>query len=126
MDAGTTTVMEPSRASMCLYVFSPSKQDRLYQLQKETLSEHLETLTGRHIAIAEVFEHEGGHFGDEELPCEECHGLRQHYHVMPGQFKVVLVNDQSVKLCAESCISCEEVFMRIENEPVDARHAFYY
>lgn len=123
MDAETTFVMESGRTSMCLYVFSPSKQDRLYQLQKETLAEHLQTLSGHHIAIAEVFEHETGHFGEEQLPCEECYGLRQHYHVMPGQFKVVLVSDESVKLCAESCISCEEVFMRIENEPTEAKHA---
>ncbi len=101
----------------CLYVFSPSKQERRYQVQMDALSDRLMTLSDHHVTIAEVFEHERGHVGLEELPCEGCQGLRRQYHVMPGQFKIVLVSDSNVKLCAESCISCEEVIMRIENEP---------
>ena len=126
MNAEATIFMEAERASMCLYVFSPSKQDRLYQLQRDTLAENLRTLSGHHITIAEVFEHEQGHIGNEELPCDNCHKLRQQFHVIPGQFKVILSNGQSsVKLCAESCVSCEEVIMRIENEPVEPKHTFY-
>ena len=125
MDTEATIFMEAGRDVMCLYVFSPSKQDRLYQLQMETLSDRLPTLTDHHITIAEVFEHELGHIGDEELPCEGCSGLRQQFHILPGQFKVVLANDSSIKLRAESCISCEEVIMRIENEPAESKHAFY-
>ena len=106
-----------SRCEKCLYVFSPSKQERRYQLQMETLSDRLLTLNDHHVTIAEVFEHEQGHVGVDDLPCDGCQGLRQQFHIMPGQFKVVLVSDSNVKLSAESCISCEEVIMRIENEP---------
>lgn len=101
----------------CLYVFSPSKQERRYQVQMDALSDRLLTLSDHHVTIAEVFEHECGHVGLEELPCQGGQGLRQQFHVMPGQFKIVLVSDSNVKLCAESFISCEEVIMRIENEP---------
>jgi len=125
MDAGTITVNAPSRSSMCLYVFSPSKQDRLYQLQMETLSNRLPTLSDRNITIAEVFEHEQGHIGMDELPRDGSYGLRQQFHVLPGQFKVVLASAASVKLCAESCVSCEEVMMRIENEPTETRSSAY-
>ena len=125
MDMGTTTFANQGRMSMYLYVFSPSKHDRLYQLQMETLSDRLNTLTGHDITVAEVFEHEHGHIGDEELPCENCQKLRQQFHVIPGQFKVVLISESSVKMCAESCVSCEEVIMRVENEPVESQqHAF--
>lgn len=100
-----------------LYVFSPSKQDRLYQLQMETLADRQIALHDHHVTIAEVFEHEVGHIGIDELPSDGCQGLRQQYHIMPGQFKVVLVGeDSAIKLRAESCVSCEEVIMRVETE----------
>jgi hypothetical protein len=111
---------------MFLYVFSPSKEERLYQLQMDTLSDRQLSLDDHDVVIAEVFENEDGHIGVDELPCERCRGLRQQFHIMPGQFKVMLVNkDSSVKLCAESCVSCEEVFLRVEkehNEEVQAGH----
>ncbi len=100
-----------------LYVFSPSKQDRLYQIQMETLADRRLSLDDHHVVIAEVFEHEGGHVGPEKIRIESSTGLRREYHISPGQFKVVLVGkDSAVKLCAESCVSCEEVIMRIETE----------
>lgn len=102
---------------MYLYVFSPSKEERLYRLQMDTLSDRQLALNGHDVVVAEVFENEDGHIGVDELPCERCRGLRQQFHIMPGQFKVMLVDkDSSVKLCAESCVSCEEVFLRVEKE----------
>jgi hypothetical protein len=100
-----------------LYVFSPSKQERVYQLQMDTLSERQLTLNDHHVVIAEVFENECGHVGPKEIHIESSTGLRREYHILPGQFKVVLVGkDSSVKMCAETCVSCEEVIMRVENE----------
>jgi hypothetical protein len=100
---------------MFLYVFSPSKEERLYQLQMDTLSDRQLALSDHDVVIAEVFENEDGHIGVDELPCDRCRGLRQQFNIMPGQFKVMLVDkDSAVKLCAESCVSCEEVFMRVE------------
>ncbi|MDH4202678.1 MAG: DUF4174 domain-containing protein [Phycisphaerae bacterium] len=102
---------------MLLYVFSPSKEERLYQLQMDTLSDRQLALNDHDVVIAEVFENEDGHIGVDELPCDRCRGLRQQFHIMPGQFKVMLVDkDSAVKLCAESCVSCEEVFLRVEKE----------
>ncbi|MCI0499376.1 MAG: DUF4174 domain-containing protein [Planctomycetales bacterium] len=103
-----------------LYVFSPSRRDRLYQLQMETLADRQRTLEGHDVVIAEVFEYEQGHVGSDELRPENSHELRRDYHIMPGQFKVVLVGkDSNIKLRAESCVSCEEVIMRVENEPIE-------
>jgi hypothetical protein len=98
-----------------LYVFSPSKEDRLYQLQMESLADRQLALNDHHVVIAEVFEDEQGHIGAEKIQVENGKGLRREYHILPGQFKVVLVDkDSSVKLRAESCVSCEEVIMRVE------------
>ena len=103
--------------SMFLYVFSPSKEERLYQLQMDTLSDRQLALNDHDVVIAEVFENEDGHIGVDELPCDISRGLRQQFNIMPGQFKVMLVDkDSAVKLCAESCVSCEEVFLRVEKE----------
>ena len=104
-----------STGSPLLYVFSPSKQERRYQVQMETLADRQIALNDHHVVIAEVFEHEDGHIGPEEIHIESSDGLRREYHILPGQFKVVLVGkDDSVKLQADSCISCEEVIMRVE------------
>jgi len=102
---------------MLLYVFSPSKEERLYQIQMDTLSDRQLALNDHDVVIAQVFENEDGHIGVDELPSDRCRGLRQQFNIMPGQFKVMLVDkDSAVKLCAESCVSCEEVFMRVEKE----------
>jgi len=87
----------------------------------DTLTDRQLALSGHDVVVAEVFEHERGHIGADEIRIESGGGLRREYHISPGQFKVVLVGkDSAVKLCAESCVSCEEVFMRIENEPSQA------
>jgi len=125
MDVATITRENSDTDTMCLYVFSPSKEERLYQLQMNTLADHSLALNEHHVTVAEVFENERGQVGNDELPSEGCSGLRQQFHVMPGQFRVVLVvNESSVKLSAESCVSCEEVIMRIDNEPVEVKHSF--
>ena len=117
-----TIGMSHSEKAQCtkhtlLYVFSPSKQERIYQLQMDTLADRQLTLDDHDVVIAEVFEHECGHIGPEEVRIESSTGLRREYHILPGQFKVVLVGkDSSVKMCAETCVSCEEVIMRVENE----------
>ena len=126
----TTRISNPdegkSAERMFLYVFSPSKEERLYQLQMDTLSDRQLALDNHDVIIAEVFEDEDGHIGVDELPCERCRRLRQQFHIMPGQFKVMLVSkDSSVKLCAESCVSCEEVFLRVEKEHNDSVQASY-
>lgn len=108
-----------------LFVFSPSRQDHLYQIQMETLAERQRTLEGHNVVIAEVFEHEPGHVGSDELHPENSYELRRDYNILPGQFKVVLVGkDSNIKLRAESCVSCEEVIMRVENEPIKMESAF--
>ena len=107
-----------------LFVFSPSKQERRYQLQMDTLSDRQIALNDHHVVIAEIFEHEDGHIGHEEIHIESSDGLRREYHILPGQFKVVLVGkDASVKMRADSCVSCEEVIMRVDTESVRERDA---
>ena len=100
-----------------LYVFSPSRKERLYQIQMDTLTDRQIALDDHDVVVAEVFEHEQGHVGPDKIRIESSTGLRREYHISPGQFKVVLVGkDSAVKLCAGSCVSCEEVIMRVENE----------
>ena len=104
-----------------LYVFSPSREERRYQIQMDTLTDRRMALDDHDVVVAEVFENETGHLGTEEIRIESQRGLRREYHITPGQFKVVLVGkDLAVKLCAESCVSCEEVFMRVQNASADA------
>ena len=110
---------DPAQAAKhtLLYVFSPSSQERLYQIQMDTLTDRQIALNDHDVVVAEVFEDELGHVGQDEIRIESCTGLRREYHISPGQFKVVLVGkDSAVKLCAGSCVSCEEVIMRVENE----------
>ena len=110
--------------STLLYVFSPSKQERRYQLQMETLADRQIALKEHHVVVAEVFEDEDGHVGADEIRIENGRGLRREYHIMPGQFKVVLVGkDDAVRLRAESCVSCEEVIMRVDSGPVRLKEA---
>lgn len=90
-----------------LYVFSSSRQDRVFQMQMEAFSDRKCTLDEYDVEIDEVLENEA----DEPE-------LRHAFHILPGQFKIVLVGkDANIKLSADSCVSCEEVLMRIENEP---------
>jgi hypothetical protein len=91
-----------------LYVFSPSRQNRSYQLQMDALSSRKCALNEHDIVVDEVLE--------TDSPETE---LREEFNITPGQFKIVLVGkDAHVKLSAESFISCEEVIMRVDNEPL--------
>lgn len=118
MSVGTTILNETRAGHTLLIVFSPSKNERMYQMQMQSLSDRYLTLNSHNIVVAEVFEVEEGHIGQGHLHGQDSSDLRQEYHIQPGQFKVVLVGkDASVKLCAESCVSCEEVLMRVDNEP---------
>ena len=123
MDTPATYYTETAHTSLYLFVFSPSRQERCYQLQSEKLSERSHTLSEHHVTIAEVFEHDRGHIGDEELTPYNSESLRRQYHIGPGQFKVVLAADSGVKMMTDSCVSCEEVIMRVENEPIAPRHS---
>lgn len=124
MDTGTTILEQSRRASVCLFVFSPSKQERRYQMQREKLSDRSNTLDEHHVTVAEIFEDNEGHIGEEGISSYNAEELRRQFHINPGQFKVVLVSDASVRMCAESCISCEEVIMRVENQPAEPKHSF--
>ena len=119
--------LEDHRANhRLLCVFSPSKQDRLYKIQMDTLADRQLALYDHNVLVAEVFENEDGLVGETELPCDGCNGLRQEFHIMPGQFKVVLLEkDSSVSMSAESYVSCEEVFMRVEKKPDKRKIASY-
>ena len=102
---------------MFLYVFSPSREERRYQIQMDTLTHRQLALDDHHVRVAEVFEHEDGRAGTEIIRIKNSTCLRREYHISPGQFKVILVGKNSeVKLSSESCVSCEEVFMRVESK----------
>ena len=100
-----------------LFVFSPSPQDRTYQIQMEQFDQRRDALLGHDVVVAEVFEGSQGHIGSDRLPAEGCDGLRQLYHVPSGRFRVMLVGkDAHIKMVADSCVSFEEIVMRVENE----------
>lgn len=109
MRDGTRKIKEVTRPSgkRRLYVFSPSRQNRTYQLQMDALSGRKCALSEYDVEIDEVLETDAPETG-----------LREEFNISPGQFKIVLVGkDAHIKMSAESIISCEEVIMRIENEP---------
>ncbi|MCE5185646.1 MAG: DUF4174 domain-containing protein [Planctomycetaceae bacterium] len=90
-----------------LFVFSPSRDDRLYQLQMDALSGSRCALDTYDIQIEEILESDSANAD-----------LRNELGIVPGQFKIVLLGrDSSIRLSAESCISCEEVIMRAQSDP---------
>lgn len=108
---------ETTTEHIFLYLFAASKHERLYQLQMESLVAYAPESLEQDIIIAEVFENGEGHIGSSKLPRDKCQELWQQYHILPSQFKIVLVGrDSTVILCSESCVSYEEVVMRIKNE----------
>lgn len=108
-----------------LFVFSPTPQDRCFQLQMDQLAARREALMEHDVVVAEVFEDRHGQMGGDELSPDRCDDLRQQFHIPSGRFRVMLVGrDAHIKMVADSCVSCEEVIMRVENEPQLADVAF--
>lgn len=102
----------------CLYVFSPTPRNRTYQIQMDVIDGNRRVFRDYGVDVAEIFEDCQGHIGSEKLPPEGCNGLRRRFHVPQGRFCVMLVDrDSRIKLIADSCVSYEEVIMRVENEP---------
>lgn len=98
-----------------LYVFASSKNDHLYKLQMESLADRESSSTEHHIVIAKIFEEDQGQICSHVISRDMCQKLRLKYHVMPGQFTVVLLGKNStVKLFTHSCVSYEEILMRLE------------
>jgi hypothetical protein len=101
-----------------LMVFSPTPQDRTFQLQMEMLDYRRNVLQGLDVVVAQIFEDRRGQIGSDTLPEDGCDGLRRLFHVPSGRFRVMLVDkDSHIKMVADSCVSFEEVVMRVENEP---------
>lgn len=108
-----------------LYVFSPTPEDRTYQIQMELIDNRRSALLGHNVVVAEVFEDRQGQIGADRLPAEGCDGLRRQYHVPNGRFRVMLIDKFShIKMIADSCVSFEEVVMRVENGPARAAISF--
>lgn len=101
-------------AEQTLYVFSPDPDDQVYRIQKDQLESRLEVLRQHNVVVAEIFENCGGRIGDNVIPPERVDGIRQRFHIPQGRFRVMLVDKNAhVKLIADSCVSCEEVLMRL-------------
>jgi hypothetical protein len=101
-----------------LFVFSPTPHDQSYQMQMEQFDERLGALLGHEVVIAEVFEDGRGRIGSEDLTIEGSDGLRRQFRIPSGRFRVMLVGkDSHIKMVADSCVSFEEIVMRVENEP---------
>ena len=99
-----------------LFVFSPSPDDRHYQMQMEQLDSIQLAMQDCHLMVAEIFEQGDGHMGRSELPLDSCTRFRERFNVHQGQFKVFLVgSDSEVHLVSENCISWQELMMRVNN-----------
>ncbi len=98
-----------------LFVFTSSEDDRFCKIQRE-LFEDCENIFRRHgLTVAEIFEHGSGHIGIIQLDGDSCDYFRQHFHVAPGQFKVLLVSkEQHISLASDSFVSERELAMRLE------------
>ncbi len=100
-----------------LLIFSPTPHDRAFKIQMEKFDNLRVALLEHHIVLGEVFEGLEGHIGSENLPPEVCESLRRRFHIPDGRFSVMLVDrDSHIKLIADSCVSYEEIVMRVENE----------
>ena len=97
-----------------LFVFSPTPDDRHYQMQMEQLDSIRLAVQDSHLMIAEIFERGDGHIGPSGLSMDKCTRFREKFNVHPGQFKVFLVgSDSEVHLVSENCISWQELMMRV-------------
>ncbi len=102
---------------LMLLIFSPTPQDRTFKIQMEQFDNLRVALLEHHIVLGEVFEGLDGHIGSENLPPEVCQNLRRRFDIPDGRFSVMLVDGESqIKLIADSCVSYEEIVMRVENE----------
>ncbi len=112
-------------ADHTLFVFSPTPNDRSFQLQMEQLAARRHALREHDVEVAEVFEDRRGLMGENELAPDRCDGLRRQFHVPNGRFCVMLVGKNAhIRMVADSCVSCEEVIMRVEHDPQLADAAF--
>ena len=106
-----------------LFVFSPSPEDRLYQMQMEQLDSIQLAMQDCHLMVAEIFERGDGRMGQSDLSIDSCVHFREKFNVHPGQFKVFLLgSDSEVHLVSEDCISWQELMMRVDN--VSRFHSF--
>lgn len=98
-----------------LFVFTQSEDDHFCKIQRELFGD-CESILRRHgLIMAEIFERGGGHIGIIQLDGDSCEYFRQHFHVAPGQFKVLLVSkDQHIRLSSDSFVSERELAMRLE------------
>lgn len=101
-----------------LFVFSPTAEDRSFQLQMEQLAEREATLQEHNVVVAEIIEGGSENAGTDSSTGEVEESLCVQFQVPKGRFRVMLIGkDTHVKLVADSCVSFEEVVMRVENEP---------
>lgn len=99
-----------------LFVFSPTPNDRHYQMQMEQLESIQLAVQDCHLMVAEIFERGDGRIGRSDLSVDSCTRFREKFNVHPGQFKVFLVgSDSEVHLVSEDCISWQELMMRVDN-----------
>jgi hypothetical protein len=103
-----------SRNSLLL-VFSPSENDRFCMIHRELFSACEYSLRGHGLVLAEIFEQGNSHLGAMDLDSDSCDYLRRQFHIIPGQFKVLLLGkDQHIKLTSDSFVSERELLIRLE------------
>lgn len=110
-----------------LFVFTSSEDDRFCKIQRELFGD-CEGILRRHgLILAEIFEQGGGHIGIINLDEEGCEHFRRQFHVVPNQFKVLLVTkDQHIRLSSDTFISERELAMRLEVDSAEGAEAAVY
>ena len=99
-----------------LFVFSPSPDNRHYQMQMEQLESIRFAVQDSHLMVAEIFEQGDGRMGRADLSVDRCVHFREKFNVHPGQFKVFLLgSDAEVHLVSDDWISWQELMMRVDN-----------
>jgi hypothetical protein len=107
-----------------LFVFTPSEDDHFCKIQRELLGDCEYMLRKHGLILAEVFEQGGGHIGIIQLDGEGCDYFRQQFHVIPGQFKVLLISkDQHIRLASDSFVSVRELAIRLEVDAAEEAEA---
>jgi hypothetical protein len=114
---GNITINPNDVLSNCslLCVFSPTPEDRSFRLQMQQLEDRETMLLEHDVFVAEIFECDSI---SPNTANQGGEGLREQLHVPKGSFRLVLIGkDAHVKMVSDSCVSLEEVVMRVENEP---------
>jgi hypothetical protein len=100
-------------------LFSPSRSDASFQLQKQGLDSSAEGVLERDLVVLEIIEKGQSRAGNQLLSEKSVQDIRKRRGVMGGSFQVLLIGkDGGVKLRSSEPVSMKDLFGLIDSMPM--------